>query len=186
MKKFASFLMIFAMLASLCAVGVSAEKGGGQTNMEVTVPKFTAQPTFDGKVTEDEWGDATVHMVTDGAATLLNADKIGENEKLGLKNYFYWTEFEGFYDSLAYDLWIRWDDEYLYVAAIVNDPDPFSADHDGDNTWSNDMIQMYVDDLGPSSIMLNEDKEFNYKTDSFNGNRWSTAWKTQARFSTEP
>ena len=174
MKKFATLLMVFAMLASLLAVSASAEKDGGQTNMEVTVPMFAQQPTLDGVISEEEWGEVTVQMVTSGAATLDNSDAIGENEFA--KNIFYWYEFEGFSDELSYDLWIRWDNDYLYVAALVNDPDPFSLPEGGEEIWNGDMIQIRVDDHGPSAVMLKEDATFNYLTDSFNGNRYKKPW----------
>ncbi len=174
MKKFATLLVVFAMLASMLAISASAEKDGGQTNMEVTVPKFAAQPTIDGVISEEEWGAYTVRMVTDGAATLDNSDTIGENEYA--KNIFYWYEFEGYTDELAYDLWIRWDENFLYVAAVVEDPDPFSLPDGGEEIWNGDMIQIRVDDHGPSAVMLKEDATFNYLTDSFNSNRYKKPW----------
>lgn len=171
MKKFVSFFMVAVMLVSMLALSVSAE----QTNMEVTVPKFTSRPTFDGVVSEEEWGTKTLRMVTDGAATELDTE-IGYNEELGLKNIFYYFAVEGICDTLAYDLWIRWDDEYLYVAAIVDDPDPFSLPAGGEEIWNGDMIQIRVDDAGPSAIMLAGTPDFNYKTDAFNGVRYKKPW----------
>ena len=171
MKKFASFLMVAVMLASLLVISASAE----QTNMEVTVPKFTKQPTFDGYVSEEEWGDVTVHVVTDGAAT-LDDNEVSYNEEFGLRNIFYWFDVEGASDSLSYDLWLRWDETYIYVAAIVNDPDPFSLPSGGEEIWNGDMLQMRIDEQGPSAIMLNEDPDFDYRTDAFNGTRYKKPW----------
>ena len=182
MKRLISCLMVIAMLASLCAVSAFAEKNGGQTNMEVTVPRFSEKPTFDGVISEEEWGSVTVTVVTEGAATLVDDDAIGENKALGLKNYFYcWYDENAECDSLAYDMWLRWDDDYLYVAAVVNDPNPFSAAHSGEEVWSNDMIEIFVDDQGPSATMKREDPDFNYKTDSFNGSRWKKPWSNDSR-----
>lgn len=173
MKKFVSFIMVAFMLTSLLALGVSAE----QTNMEVTVPKFAAQPTFDGVVSAEEWGEATVHMVTEGAAT-ADDNEIGVNEEFGLRNIFYWFAVEGLSDTLSYDLWIRWDDAYLYVAAVVNDPDPFSLPKGGEEIWNGDMVQIRVDEKGPSAMMLASTPEFNYKTDAFNGARFKKPWSS--------
>lgn len=173
MKKLVSFLMVAFMLTSILALSVSAE----QTNMEVTIPKFTAAPTFDGVVSAEEWGDVTVHMVTEGAATAED-NEIGYNEEFGLRNIFYYFALEGMSDSLSYDLWIRWDDQYLYVAAIVNDPDPFSLPKGGEEIWNGDMMQIRVDEAGPSAIMLQSTPEFNYKTDAFNGVRFKKPWSS--------
>lgn len=173
MKKLVSFLMVAFMLTAILAMSVSAE----QTNMEVTIPKFTAMPTFDGVVSEEEWGDVTVHMVTEGAATAED-DQIGFNDEYGLRNIFYYFALEGICDSLSYDLWIRWDDQYLYVAAIVNDPDPFSLPTGGEEIWNGDMMQIRVDEAGPSAIMLQSTPEFNYKTDAFNGVRFKKPWSS--------
>lgn len=171
MKKLVTFLMVAAMLTSMFALTVSAE----QTNMEVNVPRFSKQPTFDGCVTPEEWGDPTVKMVTEGAAT-VDDEEIGYNEALGLKNTFYYFAVEGLCDELAYDLWLRWDDEYLYLAAIVNDPDPFSLPKGGEEIWNGDCIQFRVDEKGPSAVMLGGDPNFNYKTDAYNGNRFKKPW----------
>ncbi len=175
MKKIVTFLMVVAMLASMCAIGVSAE----QTNMEVTIPKFTAQPTFDGCVTEEEWGAKTLRMVTDGAATTEDTE-IGVNEEYGLKNTYYYFALEGICDTLAYDLWLRWDDQYLYLAAIVEDPDPFSLPSGGEEIWNGDCLQLRVDEKGPSASMLPNNPNFNYKTDAFNGNRFKKPWSSDA------
>lgn len=173
MKKLLSFLMVAMMLSSLLALAVSAE----QTNMEVTIPKFSAQPTLDGCVSAEEWGDVTVHMVTDGAAT-QNDNEIGYNDEYGLRNIFYYYAVEGLSDALSYDLWIRWDDQYLYVAAVVNDPDPFSLPKGGEEIWNGDMMQVRVDEAGPSAVMLASTPEFNYKTDAFNGARFKKPWSS--------
>jgi len=177
MKKFVTILAVFAMLASLLVVGVSAE----QTNQEVIIPKFTAQPTFDGVVSEEEWGKPTVHMVTEGAATVED-NTIGENAEFGLKNIFYWFAYEGASDALSYDLWMRWDEKFFYIAAVVEDPDPFSLPKGGADIWCGDILQFYVDIKGPSACMLKVDPEFDYKTDAFLGARFNKPWSSNNVF----
>ncbi len=171
MKKITMFLLVFALLASILTVSVTAE----QTNMEVNVPRIAGKPFFDGHVTEKEWGERTLRMVTDGAAT-TEYTEIGYNEEYGLKNTFYYSVLEGLCDTLAYDMWIRWDDEYLYVAAVVDDPDPFSLPKGGEEIWNGDCIQIRVDETGPNAVMLAYEPDYNYKTDAFNGNRFKKPW----------
>lgn len=176
MKRFAVILAVFAMLSSLLAFGVSAES----TCQEVTIPKFTAKPSFDGVISVEEWGEPTVHVVTDGAAT-ADDDTIGVNEEYGLINTFYWFLFEDkeMSENFYYDLWMRWDEEFFYIAAKVNDPDPFSQV----DTWNGDTFQFILDVKGPSAKMLNKDPEFDYKTDPFLGT-YKTPWSSDAAFAT--
>ncbi len=177
MKRSVIILTVFTMIASLFAVGVSAES----TCQEVTIPKFTAKPTFDGVISVEEWGEPTVHMVTDGAAT-ADDNTIGRNDEYGLVNTFYWFLFEDkeMDKNFYYDLWMRWDEENFYIAAKVNDPDPFSHN----DTWVGDKLEFILDVKGPSANMLAGYPDFDYKTDAFNGNRFKTPWSSDAAFST--
>lgn len=175
MKKLVTVFVMLAMLASILAVGVSAE----MTCQEVTIPKFTAMPTFDGVITVEEWGEPTVHMVTEGAAT-VDDTTIGENEEYGLRNIFYWFEFEDqeMNENFYYDLWMRWDEDYFYIAAKVNDPNPFSQI----DIWTGDCFQFNVDVAGPSNNLLNKYPDFDYRKDSFVPT-YITPWSSKAVFS---
>lgn len=164
-------MLVFVILSSVLATAVSAE----QTNMEVFVPRLASMPVFDGVINASEWGEKTLRMVTEGAAT-VNSTKVAYSEELGLKNYFYYSFVENACDTLAYDLWLRWDEEYLYVAAIVDDPDPFALHYGGKEIWRGDCFQIRVDEKGPSSISLKSNPDFNYKTDAFDGKRFSSPW----------
>jgi len=179
MKKFVTLFAAVAMLLSLLVIGVSAE----QTNQEIIVPRFAAQPTFDGFISVEEWGEPTIHVVTDGAAT-VDDDSVGENEEFGLRNHFYWFSYEDadMSENFYYDAWYRWDDKYLYVAAKVNDPDPFSQPGGGGSTWNGDSFQFIVDVKGVSVNMLKQEPEFNYKTDPFLGARFNTPWSSKNVF----
>ncbi len=171
MRKASLLLLMLSIIVSVFVVSASAE----QTNMEVIVPRFTDQPVFDGNVTTEEWGEATVRVVTEGAAT-TDDDEVSNNKTLGLKNTFYYYETEGICDTLAYDLWFRWDDDYLYVAAMVDDPDPFSLPEGNEQIWNGDCIQICVDDNGPNAIMSANKPGYNFRTDAFDGNTYVEPW----------
>ncbi len=164
MKKLVSFLMVALMLTALLAMSVSAE----QTCQDVTIPKFTAAPSIDGVVSVEEWGEKTLRMVTAGAAT-ETSEEIGYNEEYGLKNTFYYYALEGFCDGMGYDLWIRWDDEFFYIAAIVDDPDPFSLPVGGYEIWNGDCFQFYIEAEGPSAGMLASNPDWNWREDAYDG-----------------
>ena len=65
-RKIISLLATAAILTSGLVMSVSA----AQSNMEVNVPRFSTEPTFDGCVSKEEWGEPTAHVVTEGAATV--------------------------------------------------------------------------------------------------------------------
>lgn len=178
-RKIISLLATAAILTSGLVMSVSA----AQSNMEVNVPRFSTEPTFDGCVSKEEWGEPTAHVVTEGAAT-VDDDTIGENAEYGLKNIFYWfSGDESFTSSLSYDMWLRWDDTNFYVAVVVNDPDPFSMPYSGEEMWNGDMVQFKLDTKGPSAVMLKSNPDWNYKTDDFNGNRYNKPWSSDSIFS---
>ena len=63
-RKIISLLATAAILTSGLVMSVSA----AQSNMEVNVPRFSTEPTFDGCVSKEEWGEPTAHVVTEGAS----------------------------------------------------------------------------------------------------------------------
>ena len=160
MKKIIALLCVLATLLSSIAVTVGAEP----TCQQVTIPKFGAMPTFDGEISVEEWGEPTVHVVTKGAAT-EDDNEVGRNDEYGLINTFYWFKAEDKFmnDNFWYDLWLRWDDEYFYIAAKVNDPDPFSQAE----LWKGDTFRFAVDVKGPSAIVKKTKPEFDYTKDAF-------------------
>ena len=174
MKKFITLLTLLSVLASLLAMNVSAEA----TCQEVTIPRFTAKPTFDGFISTEEWGEPTVHVVTEGAATADDTE-VGRNDEFGLVNTFYWyvVEDKDMNKNFYYDLWMRWDDQYFYIAAKVNDPDPFSQV----NTWDGDTFQFALDLQGPGAIMKRAYPDFDYKTDRFIGT-YKVPWSSEMVF----
>jgi len=174
MKRIVIIFTVIAMLASVFAVTAGAEP----TCQEVTIPRFASMPTFDGVISVEEWGEPTVHVVTDGAAP-ADDDEVGRNDEYGLLNTFYWFKFaDPFVDkNFYYDLWMRWDDSYFYIAAKVNDPDPFSQ-HD---FWTGDTFQFTLDVNGPSSMAVKQKPGFDYKKDPFPV-ILATPWVSQSVF----
>jgi len=179
MKKLLTVFMLIAMLVPVFSVGVSAV----QTNQEVTIPKFAAKPTFDGVVSVEEWGEPTVRVVTKGASTVED-NTIGGDEEAGCYNTFFWFLLEGPFDSLSYTAWLRWDEEYFYAAAIVEDPDPFVLPKGGEDIWMGDIFQFIVDLEGPSARMKALKKDFDYRTDEFRGKIFDLPWSHPDVFNT--
>ena len=167
MKKILSAALVCLMLVAIFVVPTSAE----QTNVDVYALKFTKQPTFDGVVSVEEWGEPTVTVKVSEAST-INDDSVNEfNTFFMFSNEFIGDE--SIYEDMYVELWFRYDDDYFYLAAKVHDVDSFSAPNQGENTWNNDAIQFCLDPNGPDSVMLKDDPTFNYKETEFNYSKYN-------------
>ena len=169
MKRIICAALVCMMLAAMVVVPTSA----AQSNVDVNALKFTAQPTIDGVISEEEWGAATVTVNANEAATKEDA----EQGVSPFNTYFEYSE-GGIQDPMLfekwnYDLWFRYDDEYFYIAVKVNDPNGHAAPNQGENIWNNDMVQVRIDPQGPNSIMLKDDPSYDYKTTEFNYKKYN-------------
>lgn len=167
MKKLFAALLSGMLLSSVLAVGVSAQ----QTNVDVDVLKFTKQPTFDGTVSKEEWGKPTLTVAAKNAA---NKD---DNKEVSPENTYAEFEFESFFNKMYFDMWLRWDSEYFYLAVRVNDPDGHSLSNYADNMWNGDSLQFRIDPAGPSSGMYSKFPDFDYKNDPFEYKKFDLAGK---------
>ena len=137
MKK---LFLIMTMASLLCLATVSSVAAADMTAPVGLryVPHAAAKPTFDGNVTEAEWGGAVKITVND-----TNAKAVWQ---------------QGYAEvplTHAIDVYLMWDESFLYVAYDVTDPTttPWTE-------WkfnNGDAIQLFVD-VGPSlaGIDLND------------------------------
>jgi len=96
-----------------------------------SVLKFTTAPTFDGVITEAEWGAPTVVF-----------DK---NQAQSYEHY------NSGHVELSVTLWLRWDETYLYIGATSPEPDgQYCPSKEGD-LWNGDTLQVRVDPEGPNA-----------------------------------
>ncbi len=161
MKKLLSFFAAIILIASsVAAVPVGAVEG--LPVCEVDVPYFDVKPTVDGIVSEAEWGEATVAVSqaeVGNSKAIVNEDTPTANEL----NTFFYRDPSGAYDAsnltMSYKLWMRWDENYFYIAAKVADPDGHSLKHGQNETWNGDSLQVRVDPYGHNSgSMLGADR----------------------------
>ena len=149
MKKILSMAIVCIMLAAIVMIPVGAE----QTNVDVSALKFAKAPTIDGTLSEDEWGAPTYVIKATEAADKENASEgvSDHNTYLSVKADIDGEFIDKFRNDFDYNLWLRWDDRYFYVAVQVNDPDGHHATETGGNIWANDAVQLRVDPQGPDS-----------------------------------
>lgn len=123
MKKTLALLLV-ALMAMTMALPMSAK-----ANETVEALYFDKAPTFDGVITEEEWGEPTVEVKAGQATTYQHgADKV----------------------TLTMKLWLRWDEEYMYIGATSPDTDGQSL-QDKNSTWNGDSLQFRFDSWGPNS-----------------------------------
>lgn len=133
--------------------------------------------TIDGHIDDGEWGNNVIHVDSKFAANNQNAvgkwltDKMNDamfNHPSAENTYFYQAEDAAIDGSLSYDLYLLWDDDYLYLAARVDDPYNHRAGkttYSTDGTpefWMGDSLQFMVDTDGPNSASRAVDQKYSY------------------------
>ena len=176
MKKFISSVLAAATLLTAASLPSVAEEGKG-TSVEIDTPYFVSAPTFDGVITAEEWGEKS--FTVSGATAAVRGDTAPSAD-----NTFAWwsdsyrasptaeavedTEARDKVKSASYDIWLRWDTEFLYVGAVVNDPDDYYLARGRESIWNGDALQLRVDPMGPNSYLAYKDSSYDYKTTPFN------------------
>lgn len=148
MKKLLSLALVAVMLFACAAAAfpASAEHEIYAENIDAVEAKyFDVKPFVDGFVSEAEWGAPVVEVTQDNAAQ--TGDTAPKNS-----SYFHC---ENTYDAttlkMSYKLWFGWDENNLYVAAVVSDPDGHSLKRGRNFTYNGDAFQMKIDPDGPNA-----------------------------------
>lgn len=162
MKKIISVILACIMLSALFVMPASA----AQSNVDVSALKFTKQPTFDGVISEEEWGAMTFSVK--GSEAAAKGD-----EAVNEFNTYIEFEEEEIREAMQYDVWLRWDAEFFYLGVIVHDPDGHSLPDGGANIWNGDVVQFRVDPNGPNSCMKKADPNYDYKTTAFDYDKYN-------------
>lgn len=168
MKKVLSFLMVCVMLASLCVLPTSA----AQSNKDFDALAFGAnKPTFDGVISAEEWGNYTVEVKGSEAAGK-------DATAVSAANTTVWNEKEeaGDHAQLNYRIWLRWDNDYYYIAAEIDDYDGYYNKRSRGDIWNGDCFQFRVDDKGPNSAQAAAEDGYDHTVTAFNKEKYDKPW----------
>lgn len=160
MKRFFCSALAGMMLSAALALPASA----AQSNVDVDALRFTEPPTIDGIISEEEWGAVTVTVRANEAATK-------EDDAVNRYNTYIEYDDPNIFENMYYDLWLRYDDDYFYVAARVHDVDGHAASNPNAGIWNNDVVQLRIDPQGPNSAMLKKVENYDYKTTAYDYTR---------------
>ena len=147
MKKLVSMLIAAVMVVAtfIAAIPVSA---AAEVD-DVDALYFDVKPNIDGIVSTEEWGDSTIIVKQSEAATMGDTRPI--NNRFFYRNPGAIPGFDTTTLEMSYEMWLRWDEDYYYVAVKVKDPDGHSLKNGRNNTWNGDGFQFRVDPAGSSA-----------------------------------
>ncbi|MBQ7714635.1 MAG: hypothetical protein IJT70_02070 [Clostridia bacterium] len=149
MKKLISVLIVAAMLFAAVASSVPVLAKDDAEFDEVAALYFDVKPTLDGIVSEEEWGRATTLVRQSDAATADDSNP--RNNRYFSLNYGARPIFDASVYSMSYMMWLRWDEDYYYIAVKVQDPDGHSLKRGKNEVWNGDAFQTRIDSLGPNA-----------------------------------
>ena len=116
---------------------------------EVEALYFEVKPNIDGIVTEAEWGPMTTYVDQRDAATIEDTQPV--NNRFFYRNPAAVPGFDTTLYSMYYELWLRWDEDYYYVAVRAKDPDGHSLKNAKKQTKNGDGFQFMLDPFGSNA-----------------------------------
>ncbi len=120
------------------------------------------QLLINGKIEEGEWGNPSFIVSSDYAASNdgVTTRQNGNYEEPSAENtYFYYIE-DSYINKtdtpmnkgMNYKVYLMWDEDYLYIAADVDDVSGHKNGKTGNDLWDGDVFQFRVDKDGPYTL----------------------------------
>ena len=139
----------------------SSEFEWGEEKVVRTGDASKGSISLDGNIEDGEWGSPVARIRSEYAAN-NDGKEYGRNtsfdEPSAENTYYYYSRNErtgksATPDGLNFDIYLMWDEDFLYVAAHVIDYDGYNAANQGEDAWNNDAFQFRVDPQGPNSLV---------------------------------
>ena len=174
MKRILSSILATATVASAMLFPTSADIPS--VTQEVEALYLTTIPTFDGVLHPEEWGEksfsvfgSTAAIPGDTAPSECNTFAFYEHDyDIFTKQIISEDEAaKAKITGLTYDVWLRWDTKYFYMAVLVHDPDGYYLPYGREHVWNGDCVQFRVDPMGPNSYLKYKNPEYDYMTEGF-------------------
>ena len=119
---------------------------------------------IDGKIEEGEWGTPSFSVHSDYAANnggRTSGQNINFEVPAAENTYFYYDASKYTAGSttspmavgMGYTVYLMWDEDYIYIAADVYDPDGHKNMQTGKDAWNGDAFQFRIDKDGPNSVV---------------------------------
>ncbi|MEA4831955.1 MAG: InlB B-repeat-containing protein [Oscillospiraceae bacterium] len=150
MKIKKSLFLILALLFVMASFPFAVSASVERMQDAACVRKFDAKPTVDGVISESEWGKPTRTVKDDGTLCSVISMRVGNTGKFAdaPKN-----------PDQTYDIWLRWDNDFFYMAVKTADKTHFNkyADKaDSGNVWNGDALQISFDTLGAGNAFASD------------------------------
>ncbi|MBR6918462.1 MAG: hypothetical protein IKN38_09790 [Clostridia bacterium] len=158
MKRTLSMLIVAVMVIATFAAALPAQAIADVPVSEVVeAPYFDVKPNIDGIVSEAEWGNVSVivdQSKVGNAIVLAETDSPEYNE---YNTFFYRNPgakvgYNATALNMSYRMWVRWDENYFYIAVKVSDPDGHSLKNGKRETWNGDAVQFRLDPEGYNAV----------------------------------
>lgn len=147
MKKTIALLIAAVMIMTMSVI-CSAE-AEAEDFATVEALQFDREPTIDGKVSVEEWGQPTVAHI-----------KYPENPQTDVS--------KDDQTDVEFTIWFRYTFDGFYVAAQTPDDSPCNDNVDGAQIWNGDCLQMRLDPYGcteDQGLFPSANRDANYSED---------------------
>ena len=101
---------------------LAADQPGGMSTKIIKADQIN----IDGLIEEEEWGEAIPNYLNQNEQVVT-----GKSKWSGL-------------DDLSATIWVMWDEENLYLGAVVRDDFPLVNNYEGTDLYKGDSIELYI------------------------------------------
>jgi endoglucanase len=118
----AAFTIFCFIIFCIYPASLAADQPGGMNTKLIKADRIN----IDGLIEEEEWGEAIPNYLNQNEQVVT-----GKSKWSGL-------------DDLSATIWVMWDEENLYLGAVVRDDFPLVNNYEGTDLYKGDSIELYI------------------------------------------